>query len=151
VNAVVRDVVALMGHAAAREGRIHIDMRLTPHLAPTVVSTDELKQVVINLLANATQSIGGPGRILITTRPSRGDRITLALADTGAGIPRHVMPRIFDPFFTTKTNGEGTGLGLSVVYGIVTKYAGTIDVKSVVGRGSRFCLGLPVAHEERSA
>jgi signal transduction histidine kinase len=69
--------------------------------------------------------------------------VSLSIADTGSGIPKEIMPRIFDPFFTTKANGEGTGLGLSVVYGIVTKYNGSIDVKSRAGRGARFSLGLP--------
>jgi PAS domain S-box-containing protein len=150
VNAAVREVVGLMSHSVAREGRIRIDVRLAPDLPPTVVGTDELKQVVINLLSNAVQAITGPGRILISTRAGRSGRISLAVADTGAGMPRQIIPRIFDPFFTTKANGEGTGLGLSVVYGIVTKYAGTIDVKSREGRGSRFCLGLPPL-ERRSA
>ena len=151
LNEVVRDVVSIMGHAARRDGSVRVDMRLAPDLPRTVVGTDELKQVVINLLANATQAISGSGRVLITTRAARGDRLCLAVADTGGGIAPQVLPRIFDPFFTTKRNGEGTGLGLSVVYGIVTRYAGTIDVKSAVGGGARFCLHLPAARGEEPA
>ncbi len=144
VNEVVRETVALVTHSVAREGRVQICTRLAPHLPPTAIGTDELRQVAINLLSNAIQAIRGPGRILITTHPARRGRIPLAVADTGVGIARQNVPRIFDPFFTTKPTGDGTGLGLSVVYGIVTKHGGTIDVRSAEGRGTRFCLALPV-------
>ena len=144
VNDVVREVIGLVSHSIAREGRIRIDTRLTSDLPPSVVSNDELKQVVINLLKNSVQAISGDGRILLSTRRSvMTGRISLSIADTGSGIPKEVIPRIFDPFFTTKANGVGTGLGLSVVYGIVTKYNGAIDVKSREGQGARFTLSLP--------
>jgi signal transduction histidine kinase len=119
-------------------------MHLAPELPQSVVSTDELKQVVINLLRNSIQAIPGRGRILISTRPLDAGGVGLSVADTGTGIPKEIIPRIFDPFFTTKANREGTGLGLSVVYGIVSKYHGTIDVKSREGRGTRMSLHLPV-------
>jgi signal transduction histidine kinase len=142
VNEVVRDVTGLVRHSIAREGRIRIDTHLAPNLPLSVVSNDELKQVVINLLKNSVHAISGPGRILISTRMANG-RITLVVADSGSGIPKEMVPRIFDPFFTTKANGTGTGLGLSLVYGIVTKYVGAIDVKSREGHGARFSLSLP--------
>ena len=144
VNDVVREVIGLVNHSIVREGRIRIDTRLADGLPPTVVSNDELKQVVINLLKNSVQAISAEGRILLSTRRSAvSGRISLSIADTGSGIPKEVIPRIFDPFFTTKANGAGTGLGLSVVYGIVTKYNGAIDVKSRDGKGARFTLSLP--------
>jgi len=144
VNEVVRDVIGIVSHSIAREGRIRIDTRLAPNLPLSVVSNDELKQVVINLLKNSVHAISGPGRILISTRMTNGaGGISLVVADTGSGIPKEILPRIFDPFFTTKANGSGTGLGLSVVYGIVTKYVGAIDVKSREGHGARFSLSLP--------
>ncbi|MGA2615560.1 MAG: ATP-binding protein [Spirochaetia bacterium] len=142
VNGVVEEVVRMIGRSLAREGRIRIDTRLVRGLPPSVVSTDELKQVVINLLTNSVQAIEGPGRVLVCTRMSAGN-VSLVVSDTGQGIPKEVIPRIFDPFFTTKGNGEGTGLGLSVVYGIVTKYNGGIDVKSRLERGTRISLSLP--------
>ncbi len=142
VNGVVQDVIGLVRHSIAREGRIRIDTRLASNLPLSVVSNDELKQVVINLLKNSVHAISGPGRILISTRMA-GGRISLAVADTGSGIPKEIVPRIFDPFFTTKANGTGTGLGLSVVYGIMAKYVGAIDVKSREGHGARFSLSLP--------
>ena len=144
VNAVVRDVVRVASHAVLRDRSIRIDTRLTRDLPATAVSSDELKQAVLNLVANSIQAIEATGRILVSTHGSRaGDRVSVAVSDNGCGIPDSIASRIFDPFFTTKPNGEGTGLGLSVVYGIVTKYNGTIDVKSREGMGTRVLLKLP--------
>jgi len=142
VNGVVEEVCRMVGRSLAGEDRVRIHARLARGLAPSVVSTDELKQVVINLLTNSIQAIEGPGRVLVCTRMSAGN-ISLVVSDSGRGIPKEIIPRIFDPFFTTKGNGEGTGLGLSVVYGIVTKYNGAIDVKSRLGQGTRISLNLP--------
>ncbi|HUI71084.1 MAG TPA: ATP-binding protein [Spirochaetia bacterium] len=142
VNQVVEDVARMIGRSLARDGRIRVDLRLARGLAPSVVSTDELKQVVINLLTNSVQAIDGEGRVLVCTRMS-GQNVSLVVSDSGCGIPKEIIPRIFDPFFTTKGNGEGTGLGLSVVYGIVTKYNGAIEVKSTQERGTRISLNLP--------
>jgi signal transduction histidine kinase len=147
VNGVIRDVIRLVGYSLARENRVRIDTRLADELPACVLSPDELKQVVINLVKNAVQAIEGPGRVLVTTRPlPGGGKISLAVTDTGTGISKEMVPRIFDPFFTTKANGVGTGLGLSVVYGIVTKHAGTIGVRTREGGGTRVSLGLPVLH-----
>jgi PAS domain S-box-containing protein len=143
VGRVVGEVVRLVRHSLDRDGRIRIDTRLERGLAPSAMSGDELTQVVVNLLRNSVQAIDGPGRILVTARRAPDDRFVLAVADTGAGIPPEVIPRIFDPFFTTRGGGEGQGLGLSVVYGIVKKYNGTIGVASRVGRGTRIALSLP--------
>jgi len=141
----VRDVIRLVDYSLAREDQVRIDARLAEALPPCVLSPDELKQVVINLVRNAVQAIAGPGRVLVSTRlPPGGGAISLAVADTGSGISKEMVPRIFDPFFTTKANGVGTGLGLSVVYGIVTKHQGTINVRTREGGGTRICLGLPV-------
>jgi signal transduction histidine kinase len=143
VNGVVRDAVGLMGLSLGHEEKVRIDTRLAPGLPVSVVSTDELKQLVINLVRNSLQAIPEKGRILVSTRLLDAGGVSLAVADTGIGIPKEIIPRIFDPFFTTKGNREGTGLGLSVVYGIVSKYHGSIDVRSREGRGTRICLRLP--------
>ena len=108
------------------------------------ISQDELKQIVINLVKNSIQAIEGPGQIDITTKQDPHDRmILLTVADNGIGMKGEVIPRIFDPFFTTKQNGDGTGLGLSVVYGIISKNQGTITVDSTEGQGTQVCLSLP--------
>ena len=151
VNGVIRDVIRLVGHSLAKENRIRIDTRLSDGLPACVLGADELKQVVINLVTNAVQAIDGSGRVLVSTRPLPGARISLAVADSGSGISKEMVSRIFDPFFTTKSNGVGTGLGLSVVYGIVTKHAGTIGVRTREGGGTRITLGLPVLNAAGTA
>ncbi len=142
--AVVDGVLRLSRHSILREGRVRLDARLAEGLPPTPVSSDEISQVTINLLSNSLQAIEGSGRVLVCARAAgRPGWLLLSVSDTGAGIPADVLPRIFDPFFTTRQNGGGTGLGLSVVYGIVTKYNGTISVKSRVGHGTRVAIEIP--------
>jgi len=145
VSRAAAETIRLVACTLAREERIRIDARLAPGLPPAVLSADELKQVAVNLIQNSVQAIEGKGRILVCSRLERGGRrICLSIADTGRGIPKALIPRIFDPFFTTKIDRDGTGLGLSVVYGIVTKHNGTIQVRSREGGGTRIALSLPV-------
>jgi signal transduction histidine kinase len=108
----------------------------------------QLFQVVINLVTNASQAIGlKPGRITVTlsTEPAASgpNQVVLSVADTGGGIDPAHLPRIFQPFFTTKPVNEGTGLGLSVVHGIITGHGGRIDVSSTPGEGTIFTVSLP--------
>ncbi|MBI5878723.1 MAG: GAF domain-containing protein [Chloroflexi bacterium] len=104
----------------------------------------QLNMVLMNLLVNAAQAIENRGAITITTG-MHGDQVTIAISDTGRGIPPDDLPRIFDPFFTTKVPGQGTGLGLSVSYEIVKKFGGRIDVSTQVGVGATFTVTLPAA------
>jgi two-component system NtrC family sensor kinase len=103
----------------------------------------QLNQVFMNLLVNAAQAISDRGAITIRTACD-GDRVSIAVTDTGSGMAPETRSRIFDPFFTTKPVGAGTGLGLSVSYGIVEKHGGCIEVDSVPGAGSTFTVRLPV-------
>jgi len=102
----------------------------------------QLNQILVNLLVNAGQAIKDKGEIRIGTRAVNGD-IEIRIADTGEGIPKENLSRIFDPFFTTKPVGKGTGLGLNVVYGIIHKHGGTIDIETEVGKGTTFIIKLP--------
>lgn len=105
----------------------------------------QINQVVMNLLVNAAHSIGD-NRGEISIKTSRlGDEVVIAISDTGCGISKENMSRIFDPFFTTKPIGQGTGLGLSLSYGIAEKHGGKLSVQSEVGKGSTFSLSLPIA------
>ncbi|MFZ2853620.1 MAG: ATP-binding protein [Rhodocyclaceae bacterium] len=109
----------------------------------------QLNQVFANLLVNAAQSMEGPGRITLRTGTDGAD-VWVEVADTGKGISPEHLPRIFDPFFTTKPVGEGTGLGLSLSFGIVKKHGGRIEVSSEAGRGTTFRVILPMQAPTRS-
>jgi signal transduction histidine kinase len=111
----------------------------------------QIQQVVVNLVTNAVQAIGDRlGAITVNlsaaigSRSPMGNFIRLRIIDTGCGMDAETKNRIFEPFFTTKTVGEGTGLGLSVVHGIVTNHGGSIEVGSEPGKGTEFTIFLPV-------
>ncbi len=98
---------------------------------------------VLEPFVNATQAIEQHGTITIRTE-REGERVWVSITDTGKGIdPRH-LKRIFEPFFTTKPVGVGTGLGLSLSYGIIQKHGGTIEVQSELGKGTTFTIRLPI-------
>jgi PAS domain S-box-containing protein len=106
---------------------------------------EKLKQVYLNLIMNAIQSMENDGRITIETAFLKGKNTVVTLiSDTGGGIPLKSLDRIFDPFFSTKKPGEGTGLGLSISYGIIRDHGGKIEVESTPGKGSTFTITLPV-------
>jgi signal transduction histidine kinase len=104
----------------------------------------QIDQVLMNLFTNAAQAIGPQGGAITVSARRQDERVLLTVADDGAGIPPDVLPHIFDPFFTTKDVGEGSGLGLSIVHGIVDRHGGNIEVESEVGRGTRFSLSFPL-------
>ena len=103
----------------------------------------QLNQVFLNILVNAAHAIEKQGEVAIVTR-SLGDRVTVAISDTGCGIPQEIQNRIFEPFFTTKEVGKGTGLGLSISYDIIKKHGGSIEVASTQGCGTTFTITLPI-------
>jgi signal transduction histidine kinase len=103
----------------------------------------QLNQVFLNLLVNAAQAIRERGVITIRTGCD-GERVWLAFSDSGCGIAPEVVPRIFEPFFTTKPVGSGTGLGLSLSYGIVQRHGGRLEVDSRPGEGATFTIWLPL-------
>jgi two-component system NtrC family sensor kinase len=102
----------------------------------------ELNQVLMNVIANAIDSIEGAGRVTVTTKLDDGNFV-IAVHDTGKGIPEEIRSRIFEPFFTTKPVGRGTGLGLAISYGIVKAHGGSIDFASELGKGTEFVLTIP--------
>lgn len=108
------------------------------------IDVQRMQEVFINLIINASQAIERDGEIAITAvqDPVAGE-VVIEVSDTGQGISEHDQARVFDPFFTTKEEGQGTGLGLSVVYGIIQKHRGTITVQSHPGRGTSFFIRLP--------
>jgi two-component system NtrC family sensor kinase len=125
-------------------------INLRTHLAelpPVLCHPGKINQVFLNVLLNAVQASQPGGTIEVQTRPDEaasGGGVAIEVQDTGCGIKPEHLPHIFDPFFTTKPVGEGTGLGLSVSYGIVRDHGGSIEVDSAVGRGTLFRIRLPL-------
>ena len=111
-------------------------------------NTGEIQQVFTNLITNSLQAMNGKGGTLTLSTRSLKDSIEVKVMDDGEGIPEKYLSQIFDPFFTTKSPGEGTGLGLNVVYRIVTKYEGTIDVESKEKIGTTFTIKFPKRRDE---
>ncbi|HXH82796.1 MAG TPA: ATP-binding protein, partial [Candidatus Tectomicrobia bacterium] len=143
LNQVVDETLVLMEKSIARDG-VRLTCRLAPELPSVQGDASALQQVLMNLLTNARDALGGEGEVAIVTDATTDPRgVRLTVRDTGPGIPPDVLPRIFDPFFTTKP--EGTGLGLAVSYGIVRDHQGTVDVQSAPGRGTTFTLTFPAA------
>jgi signal transduction histidine kinase len=111
----------------------------------------QVDQVLMNLLTNAAQAIGDREGTIRVTAQNQDARVLLTVADDGPGIPKDVLPHIFDPFFTTKDVGEGSGLGLSIVHGIIERHGGHIDVESEPGRGTQFAISFPLPPAQRPA
>jgi len=108
----------------------------------------EIQQVFTNLITNAFQAMNGKGGTLILSTRSLKDSVEVKVTDSGVGIPQKYLNKIFDAFFTTKNPGEGTGLGLNIVYRIVTKYEGTIGVESKENIGTTFTIKFPIRRDE---
>jgi signal transduction histidine kinase len=150
------------------QGSLLADIRVEASApeSPLVVIGDatQMHQVVMNLCSNAIQAMSGGGALRValestdfstekalthgTLKPGR--YVRLSVVDSGSGMDEATLSRIFEPFFTTKEVGRGTGLGLALVYAIVTDLGGAIDVKSAVGQGSTFAIYLPLVEIVRA-
>lgn len=121
------------------------------NLPPAKISKEHLKQVVINIMINASQAMKAKGKITIETKyNSDNQTISLKFTDTGPGITPELVSRVFDPFFTTKKQGEGTGLGLAVSYGLMKMYDGDITVESELDKGTTFEVVVPAVQKTES-
>jgi two-component system, NtrC family, sensor kinase len=145
LNAVVEEVLTLVAHPF-RTGHVQVTRNLQEELPPVLGSTNKLQQVFLNLFLNARDAMPSGGTVDVRTASHNGS-VEVEITDTGSGIPRENLHRIFDPFFTTKSSGRGTGLGLSVSYGIVKEHAGKVDVRSTPGKGTSFRLEFPVSRK----
>jgi PAS domain S-box-containing protein len=151
LNQVIRETISLVDHQFVK-AQVKVELALDDATGSIQGNAGKLQQVVLNLVMNARDAMPTGGTLAIQTSRKDG-AVRVAVTDTGSGIPESVMPRIFDPFFTTKTDPsfteqggrQGTGLGLSVSYGIVREHGGEIEVESTVGRGTRFLLTFPVS------
>jgi len=143
---VVREVVELTRPRWKDEAQshgIHYDVREEGEAAAVEGRPEELREVLTNLLVNALEAMPAGGACRIRTR-SDGDRATISVDDTGCGMSEDTQRRVFEPFFTTK-GARGNGLGLAVVWGIIQRHQGTIEVTSTLGQGTRITVTLPVA------
>jgi two-component system, NtrC family, sensor kinase len=145
LNSVLEETLSLVSHPF-KSAHVQVARELQKDLPPVLGSTNRLQQVFLNLFMNARDAMPQGGMLEVRTACSNGT-VEVQVADTGIGIPRESLHRIFDPFFTTKSSGRGTGLGLSVSYGIIKEHAGKIDVRSTQGKGTSFKLEFPVARK----
>ena len=147
----VRETVQML--RATMPASITLDEDIA-ELPPVMGNASQMRQAIVNLVNNAVQAIGdSAGKVtvrLFRQDPHAGDtaRVCLGVSDTGRGMDAATVGRIFEPIFTTKPVGEGTGLGLSLVHGIVTGHKGHIEVRSEPGKGTEFVITLPAAQEE---
>jgi two-component system NtrC family sensor kinase len=145
VNSVLEETLSLVQHPF-KTTRVNVVRNYAEKLPPILGSTTRLQQVFLNLFMNARDAMPGGGMLEVRTGAHNGS-VEIEVTDTGAGIPPEHLHRIFDPFFTTKASGRGTGLGLSVSYGIIKEHAGKVDVRSTPGKGTSFRLEFPVARK----
>jgi PAS domain S-box-containing protein len=146
LNQVIRDTLSLLEHQF-KTAQIIVDLELAEELPPIYGNPGKLQQVFLNLLLNAKEAMPGGGRLRVATAVN--GQVEALISDSGSGIAPEHLKRIYDPFFTTKTNARpgdrrGTGLGLSVSYGIIQEHAGKIRVESSVGAGTTFHLEFPL-------
>jgi signal transduction histidine kinase len=151
LNTLIERVLELRNYDL-RVRNIDVQLALDPSLPETMVDTNQIQQVFLNVVINAEQAMkpgaaaGGreaSGTLRIVTKAS-GRNVSISFEDSGAGMSEETVRRIFDPFFTTKDAGEGTGLGLTISYGIIEEHGGRIWAESEPGRGTRFTIELPV-------
>jgi len=145
INAIIEQTLFLLKHHE-RFKWLTIDRQLEAGLPAFPADAERLVQCFMALMLNAMDAMNSRGVLTVRTRlnPQRQDEILAEFIDTGTGIRQEDLPKIFEPFFTTKPQGRGTGLGLSVAYGIVKKKSGRIEVESQMGVGTNFKVFLPV-------
>jgi two-component system NtrC family sensor kinase len=152
INQIIEQTLQLIKHHP-RLGKMRVVKELDLALAPVYVNEGQMKQVFIALMSNSFDAMEADGSLTIRTHWSDSEtehQVCIEISDTGCGIPAQHLAKIFDPFFTTKPLGRGTGLGLSVCYGIVSEHGGRIEVESTEGVGTTFRMLLP-PHQELSA
>ncbi|MDH4087753.1 MAG: PAS domain S-box protein [Nitrospira sp.] len=127
--------------------QIQVELALADNCPRALADPDQMSQVFINLVMNAVHAMPDGGMLRIGLAPEK-QMVKLMIADTGHGIPRDVIERVFEPFFTTKEFGQGTGLGLTVVKGIIEEHQGSIVVESEEGNGTVFTILIPQADSQ---
>ncbi|MGH7599093.1 MAG: sensor histidine kinase [bacterium] len=148
LNKIVEESLYFLESRCTRHG-IQLFREFAPDLPDITADPTQLQQVLVNLVVNAIQAMPQGGRLTVTTRAGDG-HVLLVVEDTGTGMTEEVRDKLFTPFFTTKDIGQGTGLGLPVVHGIVTSHGGSIYVESEIGHGARFTIKLPIREPQEN-
>lgn len=149
MNALIGEVLTLVQHLIRTTG-VELRLQLWEEVPWVRVDPNQIKQVLLNLVHNALQAMPHGGVLTVQTGRERRDAkrwLTVRVQDTGVGIPKEDLTRIFEPFFTTRPVGAGTGLGLSVSYGIIKEHGGYIEVESTLDEGSIFTVWLPAEED----
>ncbi len=159
INASLESMVKMMSRMVRED--ISLELHTDPSVVPIMADPVQIEQIVMNLIVNSRDAMPNGGKLILETANAhldanfvirhenvlQGDYVLLSVSDTGIGMSRKVQERIFEPFYTTKGIGEGTGLGLATVYGIVKQHNGYVYVYSELGRGTTFKIYLPVSQE----
>jgi PAS domain S-box-containing protein len=145
LNHIINETITLVAHPF-RVANVQVVRNLQIDLPLVLGSSNRLQQVFLNLFLNARDAMPSGGMFEVRSAAHNGT-VEIEVSDTGIGIQRENLSRIFDPFFTTKATGRGTGLGLSVSYGIITEHAGKIEVRSTPGKGTCFRLEFPAVRK----
>ena len=143
VNDIIEEILSLVETQALFQN-IEIIKALNPNLPRIMGDKSQLQQVFINLTLNAAEAMEDGGKLIVNSSVSGGS-VKIEFTDSGSGIPPEHIEKIFEPFFTTKSEKDGTGLGLAVSHGIITKHKGTISFDSKINGGTTFTVKLPVS------
>lgn len=141
INKLIEDILLIL-EKQLWEANIKVKSNLSPEIPYIIASPNQIRQVILNIIANAKDAMPKGGVLTVETNSER-DHIIITINDTGIGIPEEIKDKIFDAFFTTKHEVKGVGLGLSVCYGIIKEHKGDIRVKSEINKGSTFSIILP--------
>ncbi|MFQ6092038.1 MAG: sensor histidine kinase [bacterium] len=151
LNAIVDKSLQLVNHHLEIQG-VTLEKELSPDDDVIFCDANQLQQAFIALFVNGVEAMSKGGTLKVKTSSADGDdTVHIFITDTGHGIPEEVRPNIFDPFFSTKRDEKRVGLGLSVVYGIIQRHGGSIDVKSKVDQGTTFTISLPRERPEKGS
>lgn len=145
----VRDSLDVMRERLSRQ-QIQVETAWEDGVPLVNADPDQMTQVLLNLILNAVQAMPDGGRLQVGLEQGNG-QVRITVSDTGHGVAKEHLTKIFDPFFTTKETGKGTGLGLTVVHGILREHGGTIEVESEPGRGTTFTITLPSGEVARTS
>ena len=147
LNNIINESLNLLTWLFQRKS-INVIYQLTNNLPSFYADALQISQIIVNLVVNAVQAMPAGGKLIVSSFMDKGN-LGFSIEDNGSGIPKDIIDKIFDPFFTTKEADQGTGLGLSVVHGIVLSHNGNITVSSKLNKGSRFTISFPLSTDKQ--